>query len=238
MPPPPSPPACAVRLDWGPEGLAALLPESDVVVVVDVLSFSTCVDVALARGVTVFPFAARGDEAAAFARAIGAEYAGPRGVARYSLSPAAFETAPAGARVLLPSPNGGSLALRAGAVPTLTAGLRNAAAVARAARGIGTRVAVVPAGERWPSGALRPALEDLLGAGAVVAALGGGESPEAAAPHLEAALLDCVSGRELIGGGYRGDVLAAAELDVSRAVPVLRDGALVDAARPPGAGPP
>jgi len=95
-------------------------------------------------------------------------------------------------------------------------------------------VALVAAGERWGDGSLRPALEDLLGAGAVVAALqaAGLEdvSPEASAaaavyrdatPRLRETVLSCSSGRELVERGFAGDVDIALELDSSSAVPVL-----------------
>jgi 2-phosphosulfolactate phosphatase len=140
----------------------------------------------------------------------------------------------AGERVVLPSPNGAALSLQAGEVLTLTACLRNATAVARAAERLGRRITVVPAGERWPSGTLRPAIEDWVGAGAVVAGLGGLQSPEAAlarsafetvAPRLESVLSECSSGRELIDRGYQDDVTWASALDVSQSVPILRRGA-------------
>jgi 2-phosphosulfolactate phosphatase len=96
---------------------------------------------------------------------------------------------------------------------------------------------VVPAGERWPDGSLRPAVEDLLGAGAVLAALdlpSSALSPEAAAaraaflalgPHDAAdAVRTSSSGQELIEGGFAGDVDVAVELDASTAVPVLVGG--------------
>jgi 2-phosphosulfolactate phosphatase len=226
-----------VRVEWGSDGLSALLPMTDVVVIVDVLSFSTCVDVALSRGAAVLPFPEGGDAAAAFATRAGAACAGPRGQGRFSLSPTTFTSVEPGARVVLPSMNGGALAREAGAVPALTACLRNAPAVARAAQRLGGRITVIAAGERWPSGRLRPALEDWLGAGAVVQALAGRRSREAdAASHaFEAAaarvrdvLAGCASGRQLIEAGFQQDVLIAADYDVSACAPVLRDGAFED----------
>jgi 2-phosphosulfolactate phosphatase len=99
----------------------------------------------------------------------------------------------------------------------------------------GARV-LAAAGERRPEGALRPAVEDLLGAGAVLHALGGRPSPEARAAvaawrrcDLPGDLLACASGRELAALGRAAEVQLAAEHDVSRVVPVLRDGAFTAA---------
>ena len=40
-----------IRLEWGLKGVELLAPISDVVIIVDVLSFSTCVDVGTGMGV-------------------------------------------------------------------------------------------------------------------------------------------------------------------------------------------
>ena len=228
--------AYEIRLECGPEGLAALAPTCDVIVIVDVLSFSTCVDVAVGRGARVFPYATRGDAALALAARVNAFCAADRSSERYSLSPVSLTRIRTGERIVLPSPNGAALCLQAGQTPTFTACLRNASAVARAVAQIGRRVAVVAAGERWPSGGLRPALEDWLGAGAVVAALHGRRSPEAEAACLafeaasscvESVLLECVSGRELVARGFADDVAIASRLNVSDCAPRLREGAFV-----------
>ena len=55
-----------VRLDWGPAGAATL--GADVVVVVDVLSFSTAVTVAVDRGTRVIPCPWSDERAAALAQ--------------------------------------------------------------------------------------------------------------------------------------------------------------------------
>ncbi|MFC7306664.1 2-phosphosulfolactate phosphatase [Streptomyces monticola] len=232
-----------VRFDWGPAGAERLAPECACLVVVDVLSFTTAVEVAVEAGTRVFPYAWRDASAASFAAerdaelAVGRRASGP--AAPWSLSPAALRRAPFAPRLVLPSPNGSAIAAAAapGSV-VVAASLRNAEAVGRwlAGAGFGTQdrpVAVIAAGERWPEGALRPALEDLLGAGAVISAVGAGAcSPEASAAagayastsDVAAAVHDCASGRELAAGGFAEDVAVAVELGVSEVVPVLGEG--------------
>lgn len=99
----------------------------------------------------------------------------------------------------------------------------------------GRPVAVIAAGERWPDGVLRPAVEDLLGAGAVIAAMSQDAicSPEASTARAWLAhsdrvletILSCSSGRELTAAGYPQDVPLAAEYAVQDDVPVLIAGA-------------
>jgi len=217
------------RCEWGLAAVAALAP-ADVTIVVDVFSFTTCVDVAVARGAAILPFGWDDPSAADFARAQGAELAGRRRKTRYSLAPASYLDAPAGLRCVLPSPNGARVTLEAAATaPILLAGcLRNARAVATAARQLGRSFNVIPAGERWMDGSLRPALEDWLGAGAILRWLPGSHSPEAHSAvtlfdsHRETlvATLDrCGSGRELAMRGHEQDKFIAGELDASGCVP-------------------
>ncbi len=114
--------------------------------------------------------------AEAFAAAHGAQLAVRRRDASkdhpWSLSPAALASGPFTPRLAPPSPNGSAIAAAADGV-VAAACLRNAAAAASWALvgGYGTAkrpIAVIAAGERWPDGSLRPALEDGLGAGAVL----------------------------------------------------------------------
>ena len=93
------------------------------------------------------------------------------------------------------------------------------------------------AGERWPDGTTRVAIEDWLGAGAVLASLGGEQTSEArlAAAAFEASrfqlariLSESVSGRELVSRGFAADVTLAVDYDSSSVVPVVDgDGWLV-----------
>lgn len=235
----------AYRFDWGVEGLEALAGDAAVVVVIDVLRFTTAVCCALEAGATVLPYRWKDDSAVAYAASHDALLAGRRELGEPSLSPTDLLTIERGTRLVLPSPNGSTIAFRSRelGVPHVLAGsIRNAAATAGAARELagGGPVAVIAGGERWGStdGPLRPAVEDLLGAGAVLAALdpsaavsGVRCSPEAAAaraafvaarPLLYRALCDCASGRELIGRGWEDDVATSAAHDVSTTVCLLQ----------------
>lgn len=196
-----------VRLEWGVAGLERVAA-SDVVVVVDVLRFSSTV------------------------------------VARLEVG----EATPLDAAAHAISLNGAAAAVRAAELsPAVILGcLRNASAVAdrildlQRERGKRTNIAVIAAGEltsRDGDAPLRFAVEDLLGAGAVIDALGARgidhTSPEAAAAgeafrglrtaarHL---LTASGSGQELIERGSRDEVLAAADVDASTVVPVLQGG--------------
>ena len=59
--------------------------------------------------------------------------------------------------------------------------LRNAEAVAEFSERFRKKVSVIPAGEQWTNDILRPAFEDLLVAGGIVAYLTGSLSPESKA---------------------------------------------------------
>src|SRR5262249_39315882 len=149
------------------------------VIIVDVLSFTTSVEVAVQNGAIVYPCNASADEAKKYAGNLGAEVASPaRSLSTYSLSPASLQRIVSGTKLVLPSPNGSALSSLAGAVPAFAGCLRNARAVAEKAQQFGRPLAVVPAGERWDDGTLRFAVEDLLGAGAIVSCLRGTRSPE------------------------------------------------------------
>jgi len=227
-----------IRCEWGEHGVAALAPISDAVIIVDVLSFSTSVEIAVRNGAWVFPCRWRDEQAVDFAASVKAELAEPRRTSsRYSLSPASLLHIMPGTRLVLPSPNGATLTLAARPTPVFAGCLRNAEAVALAARKVGSRIAVIAAGERWPDDhSLRPSFEDLAGAGAIISYLNGRPSPEAAGAtaafreaksRLSEFLHHCSSGKELIERGFEQDVALAAEFNVSDCAPVLTGEAYV-----------
>lgn len=189
-----------VRFDWGGAGAERILPGAHVVVVVDVLSFTTAVVAAVEHGVPIAPWATDDPHGAtALAERLGGSVAGRRGEPGPSLSPTSFTGREAydelDGPVVLPSPNGGAIAaaLADRGVVVLAGALRNRTAVARRIlalqeeRGERTVVAIIAAGER-SSGApgsaagagaaaapaddsIRFAIEDQLAGGAIVDAL-------------------------------------------------------------------
>ena len=206
-----------VRLEWGVAGLQRLAT-ADVVVVVDVLRFSSTLPDAVASGIEI------------------------------DLADA-VEWSSNGAAVVA--------AAAATGATVLVGGIRNASAVARTLtaiqerRGERTSVSVIAAGEVDAQGPLRFAVEDHLGAGAIVAALTDlgidHTAPEAAVAAegfraLRGALRHLLSasgsGRELeigvastarmaLSGIVPASTSDAADLDAVEVVPALKDGVFV-----------
>jgi 2-phosphosulfolactate phosphatase len=241
-----------LRVEWGLDGVHALGPHCAVLVVVDVLVFTTTVDVAVGQGARVLPLPWRDERAAAAAAAAGATLT-PTGLANLDGQPTAtggggwtlrpsslVGSVPDGTFLGISSANGAHLSsAAAGTGATVLAGcLRNASAVAAVAAEIaGDRpIGIVPAGERWRlEQRLRPSMEDYLGAGAIAAAVTGRTAPSAEASlaiqayrsvagNVPGLLADSISGRELVAAGVPGDVALAAEVDVSGVAPMLSAG--------------
>ncbi len=232
------------RFGWGRRAVRDAVTRGDVIVIVDVLSFSTAVAAGVAHGATIFPFEHKDERTArAYASHVGAELrtaALDADATRRALSPRGFSASDAGKAWVLCSPNGATCSRIASTSPAVFAGaLVNASAVAAAAQAVGGPIAVVACGELWNEAregenVLRPALEDALGAGAILAALEGSRSPEArvaaagfevARDHLENLIHECASGRELLEHGHAGDVAFSARLDALEVAPRLREGA-------------
>ena len=226
-----------VTVAWGLNGLTQVSSSCSTCIIVDVLSFSTAVTAGCAQGAQVFPYVWKDERAHAFARSVGAELAVHRQdrksgkeVEVPSLSPVSLVKLKAGDKLVLPSPNGSTLSVHSEAKCTLAGCLRNASAVAKYVSELGEDVAVVAAGERWPDGSLRVALEDFVGSGAIVSALNLTADVEAMAAQ---AIFDSIasdvlsviratqSGRELIRRGYDDDVVFAAQLNSCESVPLL-----------------
>lgn len=244
-----------VRLASGPVGASAIMTGASYAVVVDVLSFTTTLCVAAERGMTVLPYrwgsegareyAAEHDAVLALGRAEAREVAQRQPRPPVSLSPAHMASALPVARVVLPSPNGSAISfgLAEEGITVVGACLRNRHAVARWLQprlGRDGIVAIIAAGEQWTDGSLRPAAEDIWGAGAVAAALAelgvsgvsgeatlAGEWFHAMEHRMVEGLSATASGQELIEKGFEDDMRVASRTDASTVVPVLDGDAFI-----------
>jgi 2-phosphosulfolactate phosphatase len=242
--------------EWGVRGVHQATGRGDIVVIVDTLSFSTAVVAAVDGGALVHP-CVRPEEAEVLAQRLGGEPAVRRQdvprKGRFSLSPGTYHGITPGTCIMLPSPNGALCSRLAEDAPYLfAAALVNAAAAAAVIDALLAQteldVTVVSAAERWSLAAQgegpRVAIEDYLGAGAILSRLRHDQSPEARVcaasfraveADLAELIWDCASGRELREAGFDDDVRYAAQLDCSTSMPLLRGGAFgrfdIDSAR-------
>ncbi|MFZ1789123.1 MAG: hypothetical protein WAT92_12450 [Saprospiraceae bacterium] len=109
-----------IRFEWGLKGVEELAPISDVIIIVDVLSFSTCVDIATKNGADIFPYRWKDDSAIDYAKNLNAELADfkRKYTDGFSLSPTSLLDIQPKTKLVLPSPNGSTLCLSTGTTPT------------------------------------------------------------------------------------------------------------------------
>jgi 2-phosphosulfolactate phosphatase len=230
------------RLDWGAAGTERAVRRGDVIVLVDVLSFTSAVANAVSRGGIVYPCPESADPQALAAR-MRALIAVARGDVpvrgKYSLSPLTYDDMPPDTRIVLPSLNGGTCCRSSvGAAHVIAGALVNASAVARLVLRLlqdsDLSVTVIACGEhekdRFDGSRLRFAIEDYLGAGAILSDLDLSKSPEAHvcesafqqnSERIEELFWNCVSGRELRREGFENDVRFASRQDILDVAPIL-----------------
>ncbi|WP_394937971.1 2-phosphosulfolactate phosphatase [Psychromicrobium sp. YIM B11713] len=224
---------------WGLSGALAICEPHSIAVVHDILSFSTTVEIAVQRGIEVLPYPSRSAGAADYAKQQRASLAGSRQQREsLTLSPSSIAGAaePLPARLVLPSPNGATIsaALADRGTEVFAACLRNSLATAEYLVGLNSpRVVSIAAGEYWPDGTYRPAIEDLIGAARLISALSSSRgsaltlsdaarlslaSLQAVEEEIPAVIQRSPSGQELIERGFMDDVELACQLDVSNVV--------------------
>ncbi len=179
------------RLEWGRRGAESAARRGDLIVVVDTLSFSTCVITALAHDGIIYP-CATDEDPQDLANRVDAQIAVHRTEASpnnpFSLSPLTYINMKSDTKVVLSSPNGATCSRLAHQVPYVFVGaLINAKAVGEAVSALvfetDATVTVLACGERWikphEDGPLRFAIEDYLGAGVILSHIKLKKSPEA-----------------------------------------------------------
>ncbi len=231
------------RVEWGKRGAREAAERGDIIIIVDVLSFSTTVISALNNGAIIYPYPPNLD-GKEYADKLGAEYILGRAeaakIGKPTLSPVSFNKEHTKRKYVLSSLNGAFCTWVASKVPALLIGsLLNASSVALVANQLRLQtqanITVVPCGEQWSNvrefeDTLRPSIEDYLGAGAILSYLEGEKSPEAevciGAFHntkqkIDALIWEGGSGRELRERGFEADVKHSSQLNVYQTVPIL-----------------
>lgn len=233
------------RMDWGVRGAKEASDRGDIIVVVDVISFSSAMVNAVHNGVVVYPFPRTGD-IKEFGELTGAEpcileRSRARELGLPSLSATSFNESHRGKKFVISSINGATCVKVATNKDNyiFVGCFLNAEAVARVVNKIkketSKNITVIACGERWKSIndeplELRPSIEDYLGAGAILELLDGTKSPEAkvcisafrdSKDDLVELIKDSSSGRELLARGFPEDVSFCSRLNSFTEVPFL-----------------
>ncbi len=232
------------KLDWGVLGAKRAAERGEVILIVDVYSFSTTVAYAAARGASVIP-CGKSDNPVEIAKSVGGTVVVNRRdvptLGKYSLSPETMLNAQPGEKIILPSRNGANCSRAAQGAPHVIAGaFVNLKAVGECVNKLleteKCGVTIIACGEREKEDdhQLRVAIEDYLAAGAIVSMVKGEKSPEAEVcegaylsrrSRLKEILWESTSSRELREAGFARDVELSIAVDAFSIVPLLRKGA-------------
>jgi len=240
------------RLGWGRNGAIEASKNSDIVIVVDTLSFSTTVAYAVSMGAVIYP-CALGDDPSELCENYNAEIAVGRldvpSKGRFSLSPLTFKNIELSTKVVLPALNGGTCCKLAqkNSAKVIIGSLINAKAVSRHIMSHiddtieSITITVIACGERFkkptPDGEIRFAIEDYLGAGAIISELKMNKTPEAMAcegafihnqKSLDKLIWECESGVELRDIGFGDDVKFASQINSIEVVPMFSGDSIID----------
>lgn len=232
------------RMDWGVRGVKEASDRGDIIVVVDVLSFSSAITNAVHSGVIIYPFPRTGD-INDYGKLVEAEVcilerSRARELGLPSLSATSFNESHKGKRYIVSSINGATCVKAANKNNLVFVGcFLNISAVANVVNKIqkekNLNITVIASGERWNSingepKELRPSIEDYLGAGAILELIDGTKSPEAkvcisayqnSKSELSDLIADSSSGRELKAMEFPEDVEFCSRIDIFEEVPVL-----------------
>ncbi len=231
-----------VHVDDGVQGVSTASADGDIVIIVDVLRFSSTVATAIANGFTILPCGTKA-EAEEISRHTGAPVSGKTGVAAYSLSPLDYLNPKNPGEVILVSPNGAACArAAAGEAPCFIGCFLNARALARVTGGLAhdsaRDVTLIAAGEVKEDQeddlqVRRFAIEDYLGCGFILTELGMELSAEAELCRraYEASKMDyaalvkaSLSGQYLVQRGHEYDISHAVQRNIYEVIPVIRQG--------------
>jgi len=224
----------------GPQGLRQAHRNHDIIVIVDVLRFSSAVTTAIANRFEIIP-AAPLEAARRMAEEGGLALAGSTGQARYSLSPIDYLNPSEPETVVLFSPNAAHCAAQVDGGPAFIGCFLNARAVARItermSREEGRNIVLMAAGERLEEEhGRRFAIEDYLACGMILSESGMDMTAEAEMCQrcYEACKMDFA---ELVKGGQSGQSITARGLafdlshclqrNIYEVVPLLAGGRIV-----------
>ncbi|MBN2542160.1 2-phosphosulfolactate phosphatase [bacterium] len=239
-----------VTIDWFLEGVDYAQKQNNITIIVDTLRFSSATVTAVANGFEIYPVSDQ-DYGRELARKVGAELSGKPGQAKYSISPLSYLNCDEENRkVVLFSPNGAACSERIlgnyyGLVGTLLNARAAGSLITKLAKRYDSDVTVIAAGEQraiddghrvtyFKEESVRVfAIEDYLGAGAIISNIELPKTPEAqlcelackaALKDIAALLRESFSGKFLIQHGMGNDFDHCVQTDIYDTVPMIHAG--------------